>query len=590
MIFWKKEYTAAGTDHRLPFPGRQALEEGPGLTLKLPMVKMDYTRFNRRSSVRSRLGGDRLIEISFKDTDQPIYLTVDLMPLVYRISVRRMLSFIELLLDKQVGDMDHNILSRLDFLLKDKYHSNVPEHQLTMSQLFRSLGPPGNEFNDNFEIWATIAHKLILETIYSEKPALKRIVMIQAFSLVFAWLSFEYDLTRQKQDGARLLVSIYKHITSFKRYMPKNEIFAREDVKAYVTKFSRQAFVDIWEDFLKNYSVWNPDGDMSKAVVTLEEEVIGEYYVHFSHLLNTFQNDLNKARHKKTGIKQIRYVLRWGDMLYSDHYDEDVEKAMTNDTAFFKDLDATIAKQYPVMFGLYAFFSKRPDVLLYLIKESLIPDSAYFTADGKIKTLSSLLHISRQEILKKARKAVPWWQKLMISIARLFKGGKNSESLWNAVHQEEQRLENLARKQVKKTPPVKKKPVQAPVKKKVVKTIDKRGEKPAAPREPVEERDVQDINARKNRELYKKFSKGKTKEFYTRLWKTSPKISNDRARIYVDRIIGDRISFVLNYINTGNIEEIASHIAADPRLSEIIDKDALTIYIKLSILEHLKDK
>lgn len=578
-------------DPDLPLPTRHGLEQSLGKTLSadLPLETLPFQQFNRTSLGDSRYRDSLLVQLDFGN-GYLVLVTGRFFPKLYSLSCSRLLDYLRTITNPKLSNpASSSILPRLNNFLEQKF----PHRKLSLQILLKEVGSEtGNEFSGNNTVWAALTLELSNELMRNEREGPARIAKRQATNLIYAYLSHECDRDLEERTAGELAQALLEHLQQYKRYMTRDELLNRPEAASFADRYSPAHLEQVVDKLIAEHALQSGDElrEGKRDVLVLHSAQIGDYYIHADHVLDIFQEELEQARDKQTGILRMEYINPWTDCLAENKYDEEVEHLMSSDEALMEDLRIKLIRQYPQFYHMYAFFLKNSDVLLHLCARKGVNPATYFDQgrDGYlVKTLFGLLGITREILLKEARNEISLFRKIWVALMKAFGGGKGGKSLWETVSQETRHSTPRETKNRRK-----RKSSHSPGKGKKGKARTGVAEtdetSPSSSSAQAEEKRRQYVARLKK--LNQHYGQGPGKEELAARWNTRIGDAAKQVREDVDRIIRTRIKHIQHLLNPNNMEREAENITSDPRFQGISNKRALRHYVSLCILDELKSK
>ena len=592
----------ASSDLTLPFPGVEVLSrEGQ----RLPRKKISSKEFNQSLILDPGDPGDTLLELSFPDGRETVVLARTLVLELKRAAVARMMAYIYRLVNHMTEDVSNAALNRVNYMLRDAFPSPDPAHQFTLERLHSSAAGNSGRFDGQFEIWAAVSRKLIDELDRSREESEEVNTLRQSLTLLCSWFSYARDMEIRVKAGEELLMDIRSHLMAFPRCITKDEILQREPVKEYSAKYGFEEFEKLFSRFIKENDVRAPNAVPWDSIIALEPESAGAAYLYAGKAAEFLERRLDAARDRRLGVVAQEYLVPWQALLRRDQFDERAAAVLGSEKKFHFDLEAAFARRFPYLQTLLAVCSAVPDLLIRICERADIPLNRFLTMEGKMKTAATLLRADRQNVLKKLNRTLSFWQRLMMNLFRILRfGSAEKRSLWpvvyNALHSapsgqqvkskgerkpsgSENRTAAAVESGEKKGFPEQDRP-----------GVEEKGKRLSPKKDPAKQlkkKSVEKggkITRKSGKALAAAFSGGHDKDWFVARWGASDGITRAKGKAFVDRILKERIDFALESVTVENLEEIAGHIAFDPRLAAFSNKEMLTKYVILVIIEKLK--
>lgn len=572
---------------------------------RLPRTRLNWKDFNQTLLT---VEGAVLYELAFPAGRGAVLFTASLVLEVKRAATARFFGFIHDLVERTTEDLTNAALNRVNYMLRDSFPSIDPAHQVTLEGLYRNSQLSMAQFEGGYEVWAAVARKLMDEgeRIKEESPRLAS--LRQSFALVFAWCSYARDLELKVKAGERVLLDLAAHIAAFPRHFSHGELVKRDSVREYVTRFGEAEFAALFTRFLRENNLRTPGVRPLESIIVLDAG--GEPgYIHAARAGTFLARQLETARDRRVGLVAREFLFPWQALLRRDGYDERAATALRSEEAFSRELEAVFRKHYTALVSLLEFCGGVPDFLIGLCERGNIPLHQILNPEGTVKPPAALLKADRMRLLRQLARSVPLWQRLFMRVSRLFQrrtgerrslwpllfhalhGGAAAPEKKPAVSAEQTRSADPARspgRSAGPSRPVRERPAAAR-ERAAVPEADRPSRGKPSPREGRRAQAAGEPLTRKNsKALAAAFSGGHDKEWFTTRWGAAEGLKGEQARAFADRIIGERVAFALESVTAENLEEIAGHIAEDPRLGGFSNKEMLTKYVILSILERIK--
>lgn len=564
---------------------------------RIPRTRCGWKEFNQTLLT---VEGAVLYELAFPAERGTVIFTASLVLEVKRAATARFFGFIRELVERTTEDLTNAALNRVNYMLRDSFPSIDPAHQLTLEGLYRSSLLSQAQFEGGYEVWAAVARKLMDEGERFKEESPQLASLRQSFALIFAWCNYARDLELKVKAGEQVLLDLAAHITAFPRYFPHSELVKRDSVKEYVTRFGEAEFAALFTRFLRENDLRSPGVRPFESVIVLDAG--GEPgYLHAARAGAFLARQLEAVRDRRLGLVAQEYLFPWQALLRRDAYDERAAAVIRGDEAFARDLETALERRWPALVSLLEFCAGVPDFLLQLLERGNIPLNRVLTPEGTLRAPGALLKADRMRLLRQLVRSVPFWQRLFMRFARFFRHRTGERrSLWpllfHALHGSPQGKAVAAPEKkapgpvgqgaaparpARKQPPARERPA--------VPEADRpsRG-KPSAREEKRPQPAGEPLTRKNSKALAAAFSGGHDKEWFTTRWGAADGLKGEQARVFADRIIGERVTFALDSVTAENLEEIAGHIALDPRLGGFANKEMLTKYVILSILEQVR--
>ena len=592
----------ASSDVTLPFPSESVLGRE---AQRLPRRKISYKEFNQSLILDPGEPGDTLLEVSFPSGQQVIVFSRSLVLELKRAAVARMMGYIYKLVNHLTEDVSNAALNRVNYMLRDAFPSVDPAHLYTLERLHSVASGDGGRINGQFDVWSAICRKLIDELDRGRDESEEAIALRQSLVLLYSWYSYARDMEIKVKAGEVLLLDIRNHLVTFPRCITKDELLQREQVKEYIARYGVEEYEKLFTRFIKENDVRAPNAVPGDCVIYLEPENVGSAFIHTGKAAEFMDRRLDAAKDKRLGLVAQEYLLPWQALLRKDRYDERAAAVLGNEKKFHKDIEAVFAHRFPYLYELLNFTAAVPDLLIHICERAGIPLTRFLTVEGKMKSVAVLLRTDRRSVLKKLNKTLSFWQRFAMNVLRFFRFSKSEQrSLWPLVQAQ---LHATSISQEKKSKPEKritslssedkakqeqaKEPVRdmrkLPALDKNRSSDGKKSDKESKTKKKAVDKGVK-ITRKNGKALAAAFSGGHDKDWFVTRWGASEGITKGKGKTFVDRILNERIGFALESVTVENLEEIAGHIAFDPRLAAFSNKEMMTKYVILSIIEKLK--
>lgn len=565
----ENEYRRIRSGGLLALPSRRQVENTikHQLSERIRVVDFPVTQFNRQELAATKYAQAELIQFDFGNQYQVLAtprVLVDLQEIVIRQSV---LALEALAADKVLGDC-----------LKELLPGNPG---LGIPALLAEKSGAHPAFEKRLAVWTGLLQKTMEVNREREGTTPAGKIKHYALYLLLTYLLFELKVERETGAEQVLIKDLYAHLSAYKRYMTKNELYMREKSQAFIKEHSEKEFDGLFARFVQSYSLLQ-NGDKTETLMHLKGPLLGECFIQSGYGLDLFREIPTKIRKPLQEILERHYILPLANSLYRGDGNRELAAMIASDETIGESLKLLIEAKYRqnsdlVLFlELHAFFESNPDVLAQLCRKFYLHEAQFFlvapTGERFLKSVPQLLGCTRQDLQQAAERHVPVLRKLLHALQRLFgkRGGVPSKQAAG-----------------KKTGHAGQVRPETPAGKNGTKPASGTAARPAAQTIP------KHLRVLTPEEQLRLLAQGKSLAEYLALWNRQIGSAAEENKRVVDGLIQDKLTEIKRKLKSGSraleLGLQASYILQNPRIDGIQNKEALFRYVSLYLFSQLED-